>query len=62
MQLHITHTTTALAVKALFIKLQNISTCRHRILHNIKKAIHKYMAKEEDDDKRKYREENPGIH
>ena len=34
MQLHITHTTTALAVKALFIKLQNISTCRHRILHN----------------------------
>ena len=29
------HTTTALAVKALSIKLQNISTCRHRILHNI---------------------------
>ena len=29
------HTTTALAVKSLFIKLQNISTCRHRILHNI---------------------------
>ena len=28
-------------------------------LEDIKKTIHKYMAKEEDDDKRKYREENP---
>ena len=47
MQLHNSNqhnTTTALAVKALFIKLQNISTCIHRILHNTQ-VLHSWIQR-----------------